>query len=153
MCLTVDKIKTAKHSTLLKNKKIIFWKLFCINNQTLYSFYTMSQIHYQNDYILPKQNNGLQPSIQITKYNTHINGGCLHAFTLKPQLLDRTSTAITHNQFTVSPCQPNKQQTILLPIIVYSNDVIAYGTDNDACFFKYKFSKATKQKIKKILHQ
>ncbi|MDD5651235.1 MAG: hypothetical protein PHF86_12600 [Candidatus Nanoarchaeia archaeon] len=60
--------------------------------------------------------------------------GAIHAFTSRTMINDS-------NDF------------IQIPIIVESDDVIAFGNDNDVCFFKYKISRDTWRKIIKRSNQ
>lgn len=132
MCLTVDEHKTQKHSLIKTNKKMMFWKEFELTEKKgiLCTPFFSCLVKRSSEYIKPDYK---FPS--ITKrtdlcFQILIEGGCIHAY-CKRQLKNADS------------------KYIVIPIIVESNDVIAFGQRSDVCFFKYKISNQTWINIEK----
>lgn len=145
MCLKIDKEKTKEHSKVI-DKRFIFYKVYKINFISSSSIKQLSTL-YQEDKIktnivIAKGDLDLNLR-EITNYNSDysyyksdfIGGGCIHAWTNKKIGSDIIRTTFFNNNL------------IQLSIEVHSDDIIAYGQNEDVCFFNYKF---TKQSIKKL---
>jgi len=131
MCLKVDKQKTAKHSLIKTNKKMRFWKKFELTREigTLLTPYTCCTVKRSLDYIKPKS---FSPQFSCEYFGTvMIEGGCIHAYCKKQERIASS-------------------KYIVIPIIVESDDVIAFGQNLDVCFFKYKISNKTWEHIEKL---
>lgn len=124
MCLFIDLEKTKKHSNYKENKKHIFYKAFYINYTGLYTAYQNYPITPTTDHTKAKGSFNI-----VRKYR--IDRGVIHAYTKK---------------------RINEKHFICVPIIVESNDIIAYGIENEVCFFKYRFSKETVKILKERLN-
>jgi hypothetical protein len=162
MCLTVNREKTKRHSSITTNKKHRFYKIFKIHENELRTYFqnkiieTDSQIIDCNAFFIdikkalpsifePKQFfDDIKKAFDIIEMNTKISlsNGVLHAYTN----LYNLNNAIRFND----------SKSIIIPIIVESNDIIAFGINGDVCMLKYKISKHSwkliKQKMKEINH-
>jgi len=127
MCLCINSERTKQHSLITTNKRLTFYKDFNIVEgphaklaelhgiQTPYRNYDIS---YTLDFIEVKD--------ELDIAGTAIFGGAFHAHITKYQ-----------DCFCYS-CFPRSR--IRVPIIVYSDDVIAFSS-TEVCFFKYRISK------------
>jgi hypothetical protein len=134
MCLYIDKEKTKNHSDLLRNKKHIFYKDFTFINFSfikkdfrLCAFFTHYEIKLDCKMIEPKE-------FYIEKNRFLFKEGVIHAYVTK-------AGSNFFNFFLSQRCHR-------FPIIVESDDIIAFGIDNDVCFSKYRLSKQSLRKIK-----
>jgi hypothetical protein len=134
MCLTSDKIKTKKHSLITINKKMRFWKEFEVTEEkgTLLTSFTSTTVKRTLNYIEPTVS---IPSVSNScsvffKMETIIEGGCIHAY--------------------IKYKKSKRYGYIIVPIIVESDDIIAFGKNNDVCFFKYKISNHAWERIEKL---
>jgi hypothetical protein len=122
MCLYINVQQTKKHSYIKKNKQFKFYKTFEIGRSKLITINKRCEIPYTLDFIKSKGNIDL-----INLKNSFgvriIEGGTIHAH------IRRVS------EFNFSYKQ------VQIPIIVNSDDIIAFGRNNDVCFFKYKIPK------------
>lgn len=123
MCLNVDTVKTERHSEIKKNKRMIFWKKFQIQSSGIYTYF-------QNSPLKLDEKGFITAKGKLSINDNRIEGGCIHAYINAAAYVSRN---------------PN---VIVLPIIVQSDDVVAFGYNNDVCFFKYKLSKESWKKIK-----
>lgn len=132
MCLNIDKERTKKHSNQIKNKKCVFYKDFTFADKD----YTTSNY----DYVLCSYFTGvgIEPDTEIVEplefyidvSNNTISGGVLHA------------------NVTQGSSEASSSEEICIPIIVESDDIIAFGNNDDVCFSKYEISKTSWKKIK-----
>jgi hypothetical protein len=112
MCLCINNIKTQKHSKIKTNKIYTFYKEFELFNGKIYTPYQYCNINKTVDFINAKG------YLNINLLDKQINGGCIHSYITK-----------TESSF---------YDSIIVPIKVESNDIIAFGENNDVCFFRYK---------------
>jgi hypothetical protein len=134
MCLTINKNLTKKHSSLKTNEKHTFYKIFEIENGELTTYYQNTKIEHNLETIELEDF-----FINITENEIH--EGVFHAFTKK---LNNGDNLIHLHSL----------QNIQIPITVESNDIVAFGQNDDVCFTKYKISKQSwnliHKRIKKI---
>lgn len=131
MCLRVDKQKTAKHSLIKTNKKMRFWKEFELTKEvgTLLTPYYSCIVKRSSDYITPSK---FSPQFSCSYFGTvTIEGGCIHAYYKQQE-------------------QIASSRYIVVPIVVESDDVIAFGQNFDVCFSKYKITNQTWNHIEKV---
>ena len=127
MCLYSDTIKTKLHSKKTINKAFTFYKDFEFNSQGngIRTPFVGEHVDYFTlDFIEAKGD--------LCFDGEAIAGGAIHARQVKRQY------GVYTNE-------------IRIPIIVYSNDIIAFGINGDVCFFRYKISKRVWNWIEKIL--
>lgn len=129
MCLYISREKTRQHSKV-NNKQFIFYKLYKILHTTftiqLYTLYRDDEI--KTTIVKAKGDLDLHSYYSDYKYDV-IEGGCIHAWTNPEKGNNR-----------LTPARYRGSNLILLSIQVHSKDIIAYGTREDVCFFKYEFT-------------
>ena len=128
MCLYSDLLETKKHSKITTNKKFTFYKDFEIYysmGNKIRTSYVGAPISYTLDFIEAKDALELDCG--------KIEGGAIHAYQNKKK---EDSLYV---------------KDIRVPIIVYADDIIAFGKKGDVCFFRYKISKKVWNWIEKIL--
>jgi hypothetical protein len=128
MCLYIDKEKTKNHSSLKKNIKLTFYKIFTIRKFNKKDFVICT---YYQEFKIKIDTKIIEPKSFFFDINSGmIEGGACHAY-----INDRKNLLHYNNE-------------ICIPIIVESNDVIAFGNNGDVCFSKYEISKSSWQLVK-----
>lgn len=129
MCLWVDEEKTRKHSKETKNKTYVFYKTFIIHINKLFTPYQCVEIkgpgiiEAEGEINLIKWNDSF---FKCSNVEPMIDSGVCHGYTNK-----------------ISQYNPKtrKWKTKAIKIYVKSNDIVAFGLDDEVCFFKYEIKK------------
>jgi len=130
MCLDINKVLTAEHSKLKTNKVFTFYKLFSYTSKkniliTPFQFWPV-----------PLTTNFIKAQGKLAIFNSTIDGGVIHAYQTKNKISCTCSTCFKPND-------------IFIPITVYADDIVAFGS-NDVCFFRFKFKSEILQYIENV---
>lgn len=131
MCLIVDIKRTKQHSKLKTNRQLIFYKDFFLQSYGLQTFWTNSIVE-ENSWIIHPDKFYIDTSRSNTPGEIQIYGGVIHAY------VQKTYSKIHKSEL-----------GICIPIVVESDDVIAFGTYGDVCFSKYKIEKSSWEMVKR----
>lgn len=129
MCLYIDHERTKRHSMLTINKEYTFYKQFIygsctVNNSNIFTPHQMWPVPLTTKFIQAKGD----IEIQDAQKPYEIYGGVIHAF-----------------QGRIFGCKCRvcfRMTSFIVPITVYADDIVAFGT-RDVCFFRFKFQPET----------